>query len=442
MHGRTTEQSIGTATLTPLETELLQGSLRYFFSLERLVSDRLDRPLRDKDRDLFALLLVGAYQLRHMRIPDHAAINETVGAVGQLKKPWARGLVNAVLRKIASSSDSEPSPDTATSKKSAERSFELPSWWRERLINDLPEHWEAVAQATVERAPMSLRVNTTRVSAPAYLQRLTAAGLAVFQGNFPEHLILAEPMPVRELPGYREGLVSVQDAGAQCAAHLVPEHLPGQASMLDACAAPGGKLFHLAERFPDATLTALELSPDRLAHMAEEAGRLGHDRIRLIPGDATVRDWLTPAGPANLVDPDERFDLILLDAPCSGSGTLRRHPDIKLLREPDDVRAAAELQLAMLKNLWPLVADGGSLIYCTCSLFAEENDQVIEAFLQTIADEPANGAPLSPDALTLPAGTATRYGWQLLPLPAGTSAPDRSVDGFYFARMTRREKAR
>ncbi len=430
-HGRTTEQSIGTGSTTPLETELLQGALRYYFSLEHLVRARLSRPFREKDQDLFALLLVGAYQLKHMRIPDHAAINETVAAAAQLKKPWAKGLINAVLRQIAKDADS-PLP--------AERSFELPDWLLKRLHQDLPVQAEAVSRASIERAPMSLRVNTTKTSPECYRQRLADADIAVFQGNFPEHLILAEPIPVRDLPGYAAGEVSVQDAGAQFAARLVPAEMPEQPRILDACAAPGGKLFHLAERFPQAELVGLERSAERLAHLRQEARRLGHGHVRLLTGDATERGWL-----ADLPVKNPRFDLILLDAPCSGSGTLRRHPDIKVLRTPADVTASAALQLALLENLWPLLADDGCLLYCTCSLLAEENDQVIETFVQQAADEPANATSVPTPRfsdLDLPVGQSTRFGWQLLPLPAGDARPNRSVDGFYFARMTRQEKAR
>ena len=287
---------------------------------------------------------------------------------------------------------------------------------------------------------MSLRVNLARVSTDAYRQQLQAASIEAHPGNFPEHLILAHPVTVQSLPGYQTGLVSVQDAGAQFAAHLCPDFLPEAPRILDACAAPGGKLFHLAERYPGSELIGLELSTERLAHMAEEAERLGHQHVHLRLGDATARDWLQSSESAS-------FDLILIDAPCTGSGTLRRHPDIKVLRTPHDVAAAAKLQLALLENLWPLLSPGGSLIYCTCSLFAEENDQVIEAFLARAssaaaeAQEPANTLPII-NTPTLPVGTATRHGWQLLPLPAGTQAPNRTVDGFYFARMTRQEKAR
>ena len=439
--GKTTEQSIGTEAVTPLITELLQGSLRHYFSLADRVRAHLNRPFREKDQDLFALMLVGAYQLVYMRIPDHAVINETVGAVTQLKKPWAKGLINAVLRKIAKEAGNNA--DEA----STEHSFELPMWMLQTIRADFPVQAEDVARATTERAPMSIRVNVRRTSVADYLVHIKEAGIDAHAGNFPEHLVLSAPVPVRDLPGYEAGLVSVQDAGAQFAAHLAPASLPENARILDACAAPGGKLFHLAERFPGADLVGLEISADRIEHMQQEATRLGHDNVRLVAGDATARDWLGAACPETPETDSIRFDLILLDAPCTGSGTLRRHPDIKVLRSPADVDAAASLQRRLLDNLWPLLADGGCLIYCTCSLFAAENDRVIEAFLRQANDESIHAGSDQPPAtvperLDLPIGTATRCGWQLLPLPAGEGAPNRSVDGFYFARMTQREKAR
>ena len=409
----------------------------------------LNRPLRQKDQDLYALMLVGAYQLIYMRVPDHAAVHETVAAVSELRKPWAKGLVNAALRQIAASGDrKEPS----------ERSFRLPAWIMERFRRDFPDQADALARSSFERAPMSLRVNLTRTTPDDYRQKLADAGIESDPGHFPEHLILNEPLPVRSLPGYPEGLVSVQDAGAQFAAHVSAQGAAQQAAIrrplriLDACAAPGGKLFHLAERFPQAECFGVELNSDRLDYMRTEAARLGHENVRLLAGDATGLDWLASSLPA-------QFDLILLDAPCTGSGTLRRHPDIKMLRGPEDVSAAASLQLDLLNNLWTLIAPGGSLVYCTCSLFSEENDAVIEAFRRELADEQANGqvsAQFSAqfsgqkasvslpelEAIALPLGTATRFGWQLLPLPAGGERPNRTVDGFYFARMTRREKAR
>ncbi len=432
--GKTTDQSFGTDdNVPPLISELVYGTLRHYFQLVPLVERHLSSPFRTKDLDLRALLLVGAYQLRFMRVPDHAAINETVSAARALKKPWARGLINAVLRKVATDSDFGHSdrngPDIADVPEDTERLFGLPLWIYERLRMAFPEAAADLARASLERAPMSLRVNVRRQDPGACQAALQAAGLTAREGWFPEQLILDAPVPTRDLPGYAAGNLSVQDGGALFPAALLLGEHPEKASsrVLDACAAPGGKLFHLAERAPQANLTALEIAPERLSHMRAEATRLGHHQIRFLEGDATSTDWMGSAA-------DEHFDAILLDAPCSGTGTLRRHPDIKVLRQPQDLPAYADLQRAMLDNLWELLLPGGTFVYCTCSLLEEENDQVIGQFLSTHRDAIAE----TPD---LPTGQRTRFGWQLLPLPAAAGYPNKTVDGFYFARMTRQEKA-
>ncbi|MEJ2088681.1 MAG: 16S rRNA (cytosine(967)-C(5))-methyltransferase RsmB [Gammaproteobacteria bacterium] len=409
--GKTLDQTFGLGASSPLLQELVYGTLRYFLIRDERVDEELARRMKTRDLDLRCLMVVGAYQLHYTRIPDHAAINETVAACRGLKKPWARPLVNAVLRKVAG-------------KQPNERSFGLPDWIAQAFDTHYPAHADRLKAATLERAPMSVRVNVLKVAPDAYRRALAEQRIGAAPGWFPEHLILDRPVPVRQLPGHAEGLVSVQDAGALFAAGLVSGKTP-PARILEACAAPGGKLFHLIERMPDAAVTGLELSEPRLRHLENEAVRLGHQEVTLVHGDAATRDWAAAAS----------FDAILLDAPCSGSGTLRRHPDIKLLRHPSDLAGYAERQLAMLDNLFELLAPGGALVYCTCSLFPEENDDVIAAFLD---HQPR--AVLTP--LELEVGIATRHGWQLLPLPAAGDPPNRTVDGFYFARMTRREKAR
>lgn len=413
--GKTTDQSFGDREATPLLQELVYGTLRYYFCLEPLIAKHLAEPLRTKDLDLRCLMLVGAYQLHYMRVPDHAAIFETVNACRGLKKPWARGLLNAVLRKVAQES-------------SDERSFGLPAWWLDKLQRDYPEQAAALASATLGRAPMAVRVNQSRIAPADYLSELASSGIEASAGWLPEQLILREPTSVRELPGHAQGLVSVQDSGAQLAARLVMENVTG-GPILDACAAPGGKLFHLAELAPAATIVGVEISDQRLQHLQAEALRLGHERVRLCLGDATETGWLTTAGLPS------RYQAILLDAPCSGSGTLRRHPDIKLLRKPIDLAGFVALQQRLLANLWGLLAPGGTLTYCTCSVFREENDEAVGAFLA--AHPEATTLPV-----TLPTGQATVHGWQLMTLPPASDGPDLSVDGFYFARLTRREKAR
>lgn len=399
---RTTDQAFGSSDPSPLCQELVYGALRHYFSLSDAIDGMLDRPLRSKDRDLRCLMLVGAYQLQYTRIPDHAAINETVAACRQLHKPWARALLNAVLRRFAQSRH-----DRAT-----ERSFELPLWIEERLRSTYGTHSGTLLEGLLERAPMSLRINLSRTSVPAYCERLDAESIAWLRGYPEENLVLAQPCPSQNLPGYPEGHVSIQDSGALIAAPLLAAEHPQR--VLDACAAPGGKLFHLCERLPAADVVGLEINPQRFDHLVAEAQRLGHTRVRLLEADAESDAWW-----------DGRpFDAVLVDAPCSGSGTLRRHPEIKLLRSEQDLARYQQQQLRLLRNLWRTVSPGGTLLYCTCSLFQEENDNVVRNFL---AEAPA--AVIQP--IEAPRGIPTTYGWQLLP----TASDPTSPDGFYYARL-------
>jgi 16S rRNA (cytosine967-C5)-methyltransferase len=406
----TTDQLMGDAPPSPLTQELVLGSLRHFFSLEQAIEASLHRPLKPRDHDLKLLMIVGAYQLKFMRVPDHAAIFETVEACAALGKPWARGLVNAVLRRCAAGRATDPP------------SQEHPSWLEQMLRRDYPDA-EAIMTANNERAPMTLRINLAQITPADYLAQLAAAGLSAHapdaaqacQGTEdvitlgPETQVLDQPCRVETLPGYREGLVSVQDGGAQFAAALLAPQ-PGE-RILDACAAPGGKLFQLLERCPAAHVTALERNRGRLARLHEEAGRLGHDRFINVSADAAALDWWE----------GQPYQRILLDAPCSGTGTLRRHPDIKVLRRPTDLDPLVALQQRLLSNLWRVLEPGGTLLYCTCSILAAENDEVIAHFLGHQQDAVASPFKLA-------TGRATRHGWQLLPT-------DPDTDGFYYARM-------
>jgi 16S rRNA (cytosine967-C5)-methyltransferase len=407
---RTTDQLMGAAPPAPLTQELVLGSLRHFYTLKRAVDASLHRPVKAKDRDLWLLMIVGVYQLWHTRVPDHAAIFATVEACTELGKPWARGLVNAVLRRCARRPEGA---DAAT---------EHPPWLEQALRRQYPDA-HAIMAANNQRAPMTLRINLARTMPAEYVARLDGAGLtsrapaaagapgAEPSGLGPETLVLDRPCRMEALPGYREGDVSVQDAGAQFAAGLLAPAAGDR--VLDACAAPGGKSFHLRERHPQTRLTALEQSAERLAHLRQEAGRLGHDDIVALQGDATAADWWD----------DEPYQRILLDAPCSGTGTLRRHPDIKVLRRRADLEPLVALQARLLANLWRVLGPGGTLLYCTCSILAAENDEVISSFL-------AHQRDALPSPFELATGRATRHGWQLLPA-------DPDTDGFYYARMTK-----
>jgi len=436
---KTTDQLMRGAQIAPLCQEFVLGSLRHYFSLRDAVERHLEQPLRSKDQDLMCLMLVGAYQLRHMRIPAHAAIHETVAACRHLRKPWAKGLLNAVLRRLNEGAPSEPGVNGGVSTISEdERTFDLPDWMISRLRTAYPAQASALFAGCLLRAPMSLRLNLARTSPADYGELLEHAGIGSSPGWLPEHIVLTTPVASNTLPGYAAGSVSVQDAGALFAAELLAPTASAGASgagtarhstvrLLDACAAPGGKLFHCRERLPDADLVAVELNPRRCGHLREEAVRLGAARLCVIEGDATSLVWWS----------GEPFDKILLDAPCSGSGTLRRHPDIKLLREAADLAVYAQLQSAMLTNLWRTLRPGGNLLYCTCSLFTEENDAVVGEFVDKQEDALIN-------AIKLPVGQATSCGWQLLPLQhAGAqrsprTTPDLSVDGFYYALLEKR----
>lgn len=439
---RTTDQSFGNQTVTPLVTELVYGTLRYYVSLTDALDRHLERPLRGKDQDLYCLMLVGAYQLGYLRIPAHAAVHETVSACRTLRKPWAAKLVNAVLRAVAVEwVGADPSHSEN------ERSFELPEWLFLRLQSEYGDRAPALMRGLLERAPMCLRINQARTNSTDYAARLREAGIGYRPGWLPESLYLDVPVPARTLPGLESGEVSIQDAGALFACGLLTDpnaahphaaapvapgsHSAGhQASptgtrnILDACAAPGGKLFHLAEALPEAILWGVEVSAPRLAHLRAEAARLGHSRITLLEGDATAQTWWQ----------GQAFDAILLDAPCSGTGTLRRHPDIKLLLAPERLSEYADLQRALLRNLWQMLKPGGVLLYCTCSLLEAENDAVVAAFLSETDD-----AAIAP--FELPTGMPTRHGWQLFPGQEPGVEQPLSTDGFYYARLFRRDKA-
>ena len=377
--------------------ELTYGCLRHYFSLAESVQARLVRPLRGKDQDVFCLLLVGAYQLQRLRVPGHAAINETVSAARALGKPWAAALVNAVLRKL-------PTRPTGGGSEHA-------PWLQRRIEAQYGDRAPALLRANNQRAPMGLRVNARKVDPAAYRALLTDADIAFDDAWLPESIVLRRPQPSATLPRFQDGAVAVQDVGAQLVGGFMREQAENGSRVLDACAAPGGKLFHLLESGLELDISALDISAARLRTLTEMAERLGHEGFRAIAADACGLDWWD----------GKPFDLVLIDAPCSGSGTLRRHPDIKVNRTPGQVRRASALQAALLRNLWRTVRPGCTLLYCTCSILAEENDQVVESFLGNHQDAQVNG-------VELPTGLATRHGWQMLPTEPAT-------DGFYLAQI-------
>ncbi len=398
------------ATLPPAERALTQelcyGVLRYYPRLAFLAALLMNRPLKRKDRDVQHLILIGLYQLIYLKVPAHAAVAETVAATRRLGKDWAAGLVNALLRgyqrraeQLLAQADADPVARYAH-----------PHEWLTRLKNDWPAYWQDILDANNRHPPMTLRVNTRHGSRDDYAAQLQAVGIGAHPVlKAPQALTLEKPVDVAKLPGFSTGAVSVQDAAAQLAAPLL-DIAPGL-RVLDACAAPGGKTAHLLESEPRLRLLALDSDAQRLTHVQETLARL-RLQADLRHGDAaSPHDWWD----------GEAFDRILLDAPCSGSGVIRRHPDIKLLRTAQDIVSLAEQQQRLLEALWPLLAQGGILLYATCSVLMMENQHNLARFLAAHTDA-------REQAIDANWGHAQTPGRQILSGESGT-------DGFYFARL-------
>ncbi|MEH6499637.1 MAG: 16S rRNA (cytosine(967)-C(5))-methyltransferase RsmB [Pseudoalteromonas distincta] len=390
-----------------LARELAFGTARWFQRLEGLANALLEKPLKAADRDLQALLLVGLYQLLYTRIPAHAAIDESVNAANTLKKPWAKGLLNAVLRRAQRESDDL----LAGLERDPTLRLSHPRWLQKQFKADWPEHWEAICNANNLHPPMTLRVNLQKTTRQAYLQQLEDAGMDAQPTPFSTvGITLTSPCDVQQLPDFQLGAVSVQDEAAQLAAPLL-ELKAGQ-RVLDACCAPGGKTCQILESEAQlGSLLALDLEPARLQRVRDNLQRLGL-RADLKAADARdLQAWWD----------GQPFQRILLDAPCSATGVIRRHPDIKLTRQADDILALATLQGQILDALWQTLEVGGILVYATCSVLPAENTQVIEAFL---ARQPgARELDIRADY-----GLPQPHGRQLLPQSQGH-------DGFYLAKL-------
>ncbi|WJN59569.1 16S rRNA (cytosine(967)-C(5))-methyltransferase RsmB [Pseudomonas sp. SO81] len=390
-----------------LAQDLAFGTARWQPRLQLLAEKLLQKPFKAADRDVEALLLVGLYQLLHTRIPAHAAIGETVACIDKLKKSSLKGLLNGVLRNaqrdheaLFAELDRDPVLHTAH-----------PRWLQKRLKADWPEHWQAICAANNQHPPLILRVNRRHGSRDAYLAELRAAGVEAEPCAFSRDGIrLLQPCDVKTLPGFAEGRVSVQDEAAQLAADLL-DLAPGQ-RVLDACAAPGGKTCHLLEaQLQLAEVVALDLEPARLARVQENLDRLKLKATLVAADGRDVAAWWD----------GKPFQRILLDAPCSATGVIRRHPDIKLTRQADDITALAQLQGELLDALWPTLEVGGVLLYATCSVLPEENRDNIAAFL---ARTPGARELDIPGAF----GLKQAHGRQLLPQAEGH-------DGFYYAKL-------
>lgn len=390
--------------------ELCYGTLRWYYRFDYIADRLLSKPLHRRDRDVHALLLCGLYQLEHMRVPDHAAVSSCVHAARALGKPWAARVVNAILRRY----QRERSPLMASAMTHPAARYAHPEWLIEIIKRDWPMHWEAVLEANNQRPPLHIRVNLRRLARARYLQQLHDAGRhSGAAGMVDTGVWLEEASSTEQIPGFAEGIVSVQDFAAQLAAPLLAAGNDDR--VLDACSAPGGKTAHILESTPDiGTLISLDQSAQRLDKLKANLLREGLHAIA-IQGDACHPDqWWD----------GKLFDKILLDAPCSATGVIRRHPDIKICRKPAQLPGFAATQRSLLEALWPLLGRNGRLLYSTCSVLRRENDAVIEDFINNHND----ARPVPIDA---PWGLPTAFGRQTLPGGPG------NTDGFYYALLDR-----
>jgi 16S rRNA (cytosine967-C5)-methyltransferase len=391
----------------PLLQELCFGTCRYQPQLSAYVECLVDKPLRAKDSDIQALLLLGLYQLLHTRIPDHAALGETVEVTRFLKKPWATSLVNGVLRKFQR--------DKSKLDKLLAQNYSFqsnhPAWIEATLRKNWPNQLDQIIAANNSHPPFTLRINTQKISRTEYLALLQDLEINATVTPFsPYGITLEHACDPRKLPLFNDGWISVQDEAAQLSADLL--QLSPNLRVLDACCAPGGKTGHMLEREPSLQVTALDADERRLGRVRENLTRLGVT-ANVICGDGTKTHWWD----------GELFDRILLDAPCSATGIIRRHPDIKVLRTPEELDKLGELQVKLLNNLWSLLKPSGILVYATCSVMPKENTKIIEGFLKRHKDAACN-------LLDAEWGIEQAYGRQLLPWAEGH-------DGFYYARLTK-----
>lgn len=383
----------------PFAKSLIFGTLRFYHHLNDIVTPRIHNPLEKKNLDLHCLLLLGAYQLLHSTTSTHAAINETVAVADVIDKSWAKGFINAILRGV----------DREREKILTNEHFSHPTWLNKKLKQDHPEHYQNILRENNKQAPMTLRIHPS-ITRKDYQAQLNNVGIDSKPCSIGKQaLILNEAINVSQLPGFSEGSCYVQDASAQLAAQiLAPES--GEL-ILDACCAPGGKTTHLAELCTDAHIIAIDSDQNRLTRVEENIVRLQLKNITLKQGDAHDKAWWD----------GKLFDKILIDAPCSATGVIRRHPDIKLLRKPRDITQLSEIQASIIDNLWGCLRSGGVLLYATCSVLKSENEGQIVRFLERTNDA-------EHEIIDLNWGMG-EVGKQQL--------PSREFDGFYYAKLTK-----
>lgn len=389
--------------VSAMTKEICFGVCRFYYRLEAFALSLLKK--KPKETELWIIILMGLYQLHYMRQPEYAVVKETVELLEPIKKGWAKGLVNAILRNFCRQQE------TILNSLHKNPLFQLnhPQWFIKQLQQDWPQHWYEIISANDKRPPLVLRVNQLKITREAYLNRLEEYGIKATAHVLASHgIVLDTPTEIRELPGYQEGLFSVQDAAAQMSATLL-DLQPGQ-RVLDICCAPGGKTSHILEMQPQLRqCVAVDIEESRLERVRENLSRL-QLQATLVLGDAT--------NPGKWWD-GNLFDRILLDAPCSATGVIRRHPDIKLLRTPEEVEQIVSLQRKILSQAWQLLTSGGLMVYATCSVLRQENDTQIAQFLQEHTDaiiESQYGNY----------GLSSEYGRQIIP-------GELDMDGFFYS---------
>ena len=389
-----------------LVREICYGSCRWYLLLYWYLQQLLKKGLRNKDKDIFALLIVGLYQLAFTRIPHHASINETVNAVKALRKPWAGNLINGVLRNYLRTSEQ-------LLFQAKQQPFLLqshPNWLVLALQSAWPAQIDELLRANNQHPPFTLRVNQQKFTRSDYLEQLKHQNIEAKLTDFsPSGLVVDSAMAVDKLPGFVDGAVSIQDEAAQLAAQLLK--LKPHVRVLDACCAPGGKTCHIAESEPLTDLVAIDIDEKRLQRVYENLARLKISAEVICADVRSIDDWW-----------DGRFfDRILIDAPCSATGVIRRHPDIKLLREEQDITLLIKQQKRLIQLMWPLLKPDGVLLYTTCSVLPAENTSIISWFINQQQDAVH-------DPITANWGISQPFGRQLLPQIDGH-------DGFYYARI-------
>ena len=400
----------------PLLRMLSYGCLRYRWQIQFWIEQLISRPLRKRDRIINSLLGVGLYQLYKLNIPNYVVVSETVEAAKKLKRNELVGLVNACLRRFERENISKLEIEDE------QAMWNHPSWMIELIKKDWPHNWQDILEANNNRAPMWLRVNSSKCNVDQYIEKLRSANIESNKvKGFDNAVRLTQPQPISKLPGFNSGEVSVQDAAAQIAAHWLLKD--GKNRVLDACAAPGGKSSHILEiGGNNLDLVSIDSNKSRLSSISENFIRIGKT-AKILEADASKpEDWWDGV----------KFDGILLDAPCSASGVIRRHPDIKTLRRASDLDKLAVIQLNLLNKLWDLLLPGGILLYVTCSVFAKENDEVAGTFFKNHSNAFENDLLLNNNIRDLI--IKKNCGFQILPGSA-------DMDGFYYVAI-QKEKIR